>query len=139
MRAYYASPYRSHVAWPDRHHVVRDAVLGMMRLKTPEFPLRIVWHWREVAEGRNNVVWSPLVQGDMIRARILHDTGREPGEEQMLRWCLYVLRNAGFDTLIWGASIPRRPDYGPNGMDRERAIAAEAGLTFRTDVELVHA
>jgi len=126
MRAYYASPYASHLISKDA--AVRDAMRALTRL--PGW-LKPVLHVNEV-RAREHCVWSPLIQGQIML--------RQHGpivcnERAMLKWCLWNLEHR-FDTLILSNTIPRKPGWGRNGMDAEQALACDLGHRIMLETEV---
>jgi len=135
MRAFLSSPYASHVISPEAG--IRDALrLALALDRHGVAPL--VLHWGRIAKGAAGV-WSPLLQGDIIAEDFSAASGYRWGEVAALEWCLDVLRYGGFDTLIRAHSIPTKPGYGPNGCDREEALARKLGYAVVDDRDLIHA
>jgi hypothetical protein len=79
-------------------------------------------------------VWSPLIEGDIMRA-----TGELESEGEALDWCLYVLEARGFSHLIVCSddTIPRAPGYGRNGCDAEVSRALGLGMVVLRETEFL--
>ena len=127
MRAYFASPFASHIT--NRDDAVWAATRSLVRLRGI---LRPVLHVNEVA-GRDNVIWSPLIQGQFI----LWDRGGQWSERLALAWCLHCLEFKGFDTLAISNTIPRATGYGTNGMDAERRLAKKLGFNIISETDIL--
>ena len=130
MRAYFASPYSSHII--SKEAAVRDAMRALTR-----FPgwLRPVLHVNEIRD-RDNVIWSPLIQGQFI----LRDRGPTVfNETAALEWCLWNLEFMPFTTLVLSNTIPRAKGFGKNGMDAEETLARKLGyrVLLETDVPAI--
>ena len=123
MKAFLSSPYASHLI--SKEAAIRDALRSLSRL-----PLRPVIHVDEIIRCDVNCIWSPLIQGQVI----LWNNSGEWAEETALKWCLFNLAHAGFDTLIISTS-PRKPGYGANGVDQEQALACKLGLKIMSEAD----
>ncbi len=127
MKCYFASPSSSHII--SKEAAVRDAMRALTR-----FPgwLRPVLHVNEIRD-RDNVVWSPLIQGQFI----LRDRGPVVfNETAALAWCLWNLEHMPFDTLVLSNTIPRAKGCGSNGMDAEEALARKLGYRIMRETDL---
>ncbi len=127
MRAYFASPYASHIT--NRDDAVWAATRSLVRLRGI---MRPVLHVDEVA-GRDNVIWSPLIQGQFI----LWERGGRWDERLALAWCLHCLQFKFFDTLVISDTIPRAKGYGANGVDREHSLAEKLGLNIISETDIL--
>ena len=129
VRAFLSSPFRSHVMWELKgpQPAFRDTMCSMIATG-----LDIVLSVSEVRSHPRNCIWSPLIEGEILRAdEFLED------EIDALKWCLWNLEHAGFTHLICASddTIPRRPDYGRNGCDAEVKRAHEFGLVVMRETE----
>ncbi len=123
MKAFLSGPYASHLI--SKEAAVCDALRTLARLRH----LRPVIHIDEVALS-DRCIWSPLIQGQVI----LWNNSGEWSEDTALRWCLWNLEHAGFDTWIKSTS-PRRPGCTDTGVDREQALACELGLKIMSEAD----
>ncbi len=134
IRAFISSPYRSHVLWDDLGPMapIRDAMLALHRLS---HRLRPVLAVREVAQCPVDAAWSPLVEGDILRAY-----GPLKSEGEALAWCLRQLDSGIFTHLICCSdnTIPRKPGYGANGCDKEMERARELGMIVTTETDFLY-
>ncbi len=127
MKAFLSGPFASHLI--SKEAAICDALRSLSRLRH----LRPVIHVDEVAKC-DRCIWSPLIQGQVI----FWNTDGRWSEETALKWCLWNLEHAGFDTLIISTS-PRKPGYGANGVDCEQALACKLGycIMLEADAEQV--
>ncbi len=123
MKAFLSSPFASHLI--SKEAAICDALRSLSRLRH----LRPVIHVDEV-EKCDRCIWSPLIQGQVI----LWDNFGQWSEDAALRWCLWHLEHAGFDTQIISTS-PRRPGYGASGVDREQALACKLGYRIMSEAD----
>lgn len=134
IRAYLASPYRSHACYNMGRHVpINDAMRCILSMS---HKLRPVWSILDVRNCDVPCVWSPLVEGDLRRAEILHFEKELWSEPEALEWCKRCITNGGFTHLVVATTIPRAPGYGYNGVDMEKELAAELGLTVLSDIDI---
>ena len=136
VRAYLASPYRSHVCWNmfGRHAPIRDAMKCLLSLS---HKLRPVLSILDVRTSDVPCVWSPLLEGDFRRAEIQHFEDELWSESEALKWCRRCMKQGGFTHLIVAATIPRAPGYGYNGVDMEMELATELGLKVASDLNIL--
>ena len=127
MKCFLSSPYASHLI--SKQAAICDALRSLARLRH----LHPVIHVDEVAAS-DRCVWSPLIQGQVI----FWNTGGRWSEETALKWCLYHLSNAGFDTIIISTS-PRRRGCTDTGVDREQALAFKLGYKIISEADAENA
>lgn len=135
IRAYLASPYRSHVCYKTDGPTapLTAAMLALLRLRHKLRPVFCVY---DVRRSQVPCVWSPLIEGDIRRAE-----GYIQNEDDALRWCFYHLKSSGFTHVINCSddTIPRAPGYGKNGCDREVALAESIGMPVMRETEFLNA
>ncbi len=123
MKCFLSGPYASHLI--SKEAAICDALRSLARLRH----LHPVIHVDEVAAS-DHCIWSPLIQGQVI----FWNTDCRWSEETALKWCLWNLEHAGFDTWIKSTS-PRKPDYGANGVDAEQARACKLGYLIMSEAD----
>jgi len=125
-RCFYSSPFRSHAAWSMNP---RAGIHGAMRrLAAASGGFDVLMDWGDVATWPRSCVWSPLLQGDIVRAET------DAGEKEMLLWCLHVLEHGGFNALV-RSNEPRAAGYGRNGQDVEEELARALRIPILTEDE----
>lgn len=128
LRAFYSSPLHSYAG--ELHHAIEQAVLGLMRIR---HAFRPVWSCEDVRHTEVNCVWTPLVEGDIIRAQ----SDGFFTESAARGWCIDALSGAGFNCLIRADTIPRRPGA-ESFCDAEEAWCRQHGLQIISDVDVIH-
>ena len=133
IRAFLSSPYKSHALWEShgRTAPIKDSMRAILRLSHKLQPVLAV---DEVRSCPRSCVWSPLIEGDLMRA-----SGELENETEALDWCLYQIESGIFTHLIVASddTIPRKPDYGRNGCDAEVSRALNLGMTVLTETDFL--
>lgn len=122
-RAFYSSPFRSHTS--TKHDAIQDAMLGMMRLRQPPTSLRMVVSLEHVENAETSVVWSPLIEGEIMGL----------GDREAEEWCVSLLREGPFNLLVRSLTIPRRRGC-KSFCDVEEDVAREIGMQVADDIDL---
>ena len=126
IRAFFSSPYMSHNIGPEV--AITDAMLGLLRLRHDFWPVLAL---ADVPHATRNVVWSPLLEGDLLRAA----DPRHFTETRAREWCLEALKSGAFNALITCQTVPRKPGAS-SFCDAEAGVARQMGMRLISDIDV---
>lgn len=129
IRAFFSSPYSSYAGSR------RDAVVQAQRAVLNLDGLFPVLALSDVMQCDVDCVWSPLIEGDIIRAARA-GTSNPFTEDEAQKWCVEAMARGGFNTLITSRTIPRRSALERSFCDEEFRRATACGWRVVTDVDV---